>query len=170
MPVRRHPFAVGKIDAPLTSLPLDRALSSRLRETYDRVRQQDQRLAEVFYGKLFAAAPALQALFKSDRATQAAKLMAALDTVIANFEKPGENAATLAALGQRHAGYGAKPEHYALVVDLLVESMGELLGSEGAASPDRTVSSDDTKARLEEWRMALELISAHMIAATRKGG
>lgn len=154
MPVREHPIALSGSGGLLNGLPLDLALVGRLRSTYELVRASDRRFAELFYDKLFAAAPELRPLFRSDLATQAGKLMASLDVVVRNLEKPGENAAMLAALGKRHAAYGAKPEHYELVVKLLIESMQELLGPHA------------DQRRLEEWRTALRLISSRMIAAS----
>jgi hemoglobin-like flavoprotein len=157
MPVKRHPVAVSGLRDPLARLPLDTALVARLRATYERVRARDQRLAEIFYRKLFAAAPQIRPLFRSDPKAQAQKLMSALDAVVRNLEHPAENAAMLAEMGRRHAQYGAKPEHYHLVIDLLVESMNELLGAE----LDRAAS--------DEWRLALRLISNQMIAGAAPG-
>jgi len=154
MTVKRHPVAVANAGDLLSRVPLDTALVARLRGTYDRVRLHELKLAEIFYAKLFAAAPHLRAMFRSDPASQAQKLMASLDAVVRNFENPAENGAALAALGQRHAGYGARPEHYGLVVDLLVDSMREV----GGAGLDEN--------GLREWKQALQLISAQMIAAS----
>ena len=154
MPVRKHPVALPHSSDRLAGLPLDLALIARLKATYSRVREENRRLAEVFYAKLFAAAPELRPLFRAEPAAQAEKLTAALDAVVTNLERPEENAAMLAELGRKHAGYGAKPEHYDMVIDLIVESMGELLGPRA----------DDKS--LEEWRTALRLISDQMIAAS----
>jgi hemoglobin-like flavoprotein len=153
MPLKRHPVALSKLPGPLDRLPLDTALVARLRATYERVRTRDLRLAELFYVKLFAAAPHLRPLFKGDPQAQAQKLTAALDAVVQAFEKPEENAAKLAELGARHAQYGARPEHYIFVIDYLIESMQEVLGAE-VDQPS-----------LDEWRLALRLISDQMIAA-----
>ena len=155
MAVRRHPMAVQTTSDALDRVPLDTALVARLRASYDIVRGHELRLAETFYAKLFALAPHLRPMFPADLRAQAEKLTAALDVVVRNFEDPAANAAVLAGLGRRHAGYGVKPEHYALVVDLLVESMREL---GGAATEE---------ASLQEWHRALQLISQQMIAATR---
>lgn len=157
MPVHRHPIARSKVRDPLGPLPLDLALVVRLRATYDMVRAHDLRFAAIFYAKLFAAAPQVRAMFGDDLVLQARKLTAALDAVVANFENPSMNATMLADLGQRHARYGATPEHYELVISLLVESMEALL-SPVASRRD-----------LEEWRMALRLVSDHMIAAAEGG-
>jgi nitric oxide dioxygenase len=151
MPVRRHPVAVSPIRDPLARVPLDTALAARLKATYATIRAREMKLAEIFYTRLLAAAPHLRPLFRSAPAEQSKKLMDALDAVVRNLEMPAENAATLAALGRRHAEYGAKPEHYDLVIDLLIESMRELLDD---ASQEHALS---------EWRTALRLISDQMI-------
>lgn len=158
MAVKRHPVAVEISGSRLSLVPLDTALVGRLRSTYDAVRSHELRLAGAFYAKLFAAAPHLRRMFPRDLAEQAKKLTAALDAVVQNFENPAANAATLADLGRRHAGYGARPEHYDLVVDLLIESMRELGGTA------------IEEARLQEWHRALRLISQQMIAAAEAPG
>lgn len=154
MPLKRHPIAVAHSIEVLIRLPLDETLVQSLRATYNRVRADELRLATVFYSKLFSAAPQLRGMFRGDLPSQAAKLTAALDAVVCNLEKPRENAAMLADLGRRHAGYGARPEHYDLVVDLLVQSMQEVLHT---TSDDRAIL---------EWRMALRLIADQMISAS----
>lgn len=153
MPVRRHPVAASMSIGALNALPVDRELVKRLSETYSRVRAQEMRFAEVFYAKLFAAAPNIRSLFKGDLGEQARKLTASLDAVVQNLEDPSGNASMLAELGRRHAGYGAKPEHYALVGTLLVDAMREVLGA------------DAEERGLLEWRMALKLIGDQMSAA-----
>jgi len=137
----------------LEPLPVDQALIARLKATYTQVRGQDIRLAELFYARLFAAAPHLRSLFRGDIAAQARKLIASLDAVVDGLDRPIESAAMLCELGKRHAAYGARPEHYAMVSYLLIESMRELLGP-----------SADQKG-LAEWRLALMLISRQMVAA-----
>lgn len=153
MPLRRHPVAVGPQDGALRSVPIDRALIERLKASYSVVRAHDQRLAQLFYERLFAAAPAVRHMFREDPGVQARKLMDALDVIVRNLEHPAQNAALLADLGRRHARYGATPEHYALVTELLASCMQEVLGS-GAGD-----------AVINEWRLALHLVGAQMIAA-----
>jgi len=158
MGVHRHPVAVSNVQGPLAGVPLDRALIGRLCARFSLVRGMGLRLAEVFYARLFSAAPHLTALFRTEPAAQSAKLIASLDAIVRNLEAPEDNAAMIAALGQRHAGYGAKPEHYGLVVDLLVESIREVLGSQIDARG------------LDEWKTALTLVSRQMIAASEGAG
>lgn len=150
MTLKRHPIAVSSQRGALARLPLDRALIARLEATYLELRKHEGRLAEIFYAKLFAAAPQLRAMFRGDISAQSQKLMASLDAVVRNLADPESNAAMLQELGRKHAGYGVKPEHYALVSELLVDSMRELLGAAASAES------------LAEWRRALDLIGAQM--------
>jgi len=153
MPIHRHPIATPKGTEPLAHVPLDRELIARLKTSYRLVRENGLRLAEIFYAKLFASAPQLRPMFRTEPSVQAEKLIASLDAIVRNLESPEENAEMLAALGRRHAGYGAKPEHYDLVIELLVGSMQELLGSRADGRS------------LDDWRLALRLVSDQMIAA-----
>jgi len=139
--------------SPLAAVPLDHALIARLRASFEQLRPDGSRLGEVFYSKLFAVAPHLRPLFRSDPGQQATKLIASLDTIVRNLSAPVDNAAMIRAMGERHAGYGARPEHYELVVGLLIESIREVLG----AAADARV--------LEEWGTALRLVSQQMISA-----
>jgi hemoglobin-like flavoprotein len=136
----------------LSELPIDTALVVRLRTVFERLRASELRLGEIFYARLFQSAPHLKSLFHNIPAVQAQKLVQSLDTVVQNLENPAKNAALLSELGRRHSSYGVKAEHYDLVIDLLVEVMQQLLGSDADGQ------------HLDEWRMALRLISDQMIA------
>lgn len=150
MPVRRHPIAAAS-----ANLPLDHDLIRRLKSTFALVVASDSKFAEIFYDRLFQAAPHLRAMFHSDPKAQAQKLTASLETVVHSLADPARNQRYLAELGQRHAGYGARPEHYQLVIDLLIGAMRDALGPH--ADPRR----------LEEWRTALRLVADQMIGASQ---
>lgn len=154
MPVRRHPVAMTDADNRMLHVPLDYALIARLRSSYAALRSHELRLAETFYATLFESAPELRPMFRGDISAQAGKLTASLDAIVQSLEAPARNAEVLNELGRRHAGYGARPEHYDLVIDCLISAMRTLLGEN--ADP-RT---------LDEWRTALQLVSSRMIAAT----
>ncbi|MGP1347870.1 MAG: globin domain-containing protein [Phycisphaerales bacterium] len=158
MPVRRHPIIDPRTGGPLLKIPADEALIGRLRRSFAIVQGEGVRLGELFYQRLFEAAPQVRSMFRSDISAQSAKLIAALEAVVSNLERPEENAAMIAELGRRHAGYGARPEHYVLVTELLVASMEELLGPRIDAQT------------LDEWRLVLRLVSEQMIAASRDPG
>ncbi len=153
MPIRRHPVAAGAMAANLRAVPIDAALAARLRAGFECLMAHELRLGEVFYARLFAIAPHLKSLFRNTPAEQSQKLIASLEAIVRNFENPESSAALLAELGARHASYGVKAEHYDLVIDVMIGAMKELLGPDA----DRQL--------LNEWRMALRLISDQMIAA-----
>ena len=153
MPVRRHPVALSPDHSPLDSIPLDHGLIRRLKEVYLLIRASDLQFAQRFYDKLFTARPALRSLFRGDMGQQAQKLVASLDAVVENLERPSENARLLSDLGTRHVEYGVQPGDYDLVVELLIESMRELLGPNASSEG------------LDEWRTVLLLASRQMMAA-----
>ena len=85
MPVHRHPMAVPHARDPLAMLPVDLALVQRLRETYEQLRSKPTPFVELFYRKLFEAAPQVRPMFKSDPASQSQKLLAAI--ALEDFEE-----------------------------------------------------------------------------------
>jgi hemoglobin-like flavoprotein len=155
MTIRRHPIAPSRASNRLDDIPLDQELIARLGSSFRLVAVRELELARLFYEKLFAARPDLRSLFPADIAPQARKLMASLEAVIINLEKPRENARLLASLGARHAGYGAQPGDYPVVIELLVEALRDL--------PGLVLSSS----HLDEWRTVLHLVSNQMIAASQ---
>jgi len=138
---------------PFASFPLDREVIQRLRSSFAALSEGRQELGRLFYEKLFKAAPQLRTMFTTDIDEQAKKLTDSLEAVIKNLESPKNNAAMLGELGRRHVAYGARPEHYEVVVKILIESMAEVIGA------------DADQNTLSEWERALALISQRMIAA-----
>ena len=59
--------------------------------------------------------------------------------------------ATTARVVSRHTGYGAKPQHYPIVRDTLVEAMA------------RTAAPDWDESLSEDWRQSIDLLGRHMI-------
>jgi hemoglobin-like flavoprotein len=155
MPVHRHPASASKVGEPITRIPVDAGVVARLRASYKAVRLRDLDFARIFYAKLFEAAPGVRPMFPPDLELQSRKLTMALDTIVANLENPETNSHLLAEMGKRHAGYGARPEHYHLVIETMIAAMREVLG----ANADEKI--------LDEWRMALRLIGKQMIDAGR---
>jgi methyl-accepting chemotaxis protein len=86
--------------------------------------------ALIFYQRLFAVAPQVRPLFQTDIESQSRKLLWMLSELISIAEKPEEFRAALHQLGARHVRYGARPEHYPVVVQCLLDMMAEVLGSE----------------------------------------
>jgi hemoglobin-like flavoprotein len=83
--------------------------------------------AELFYGRLFALDPDVRRLFKDDIVEQGRNLTAMLSVATANLAKPERISVALRQLGRRHAGYGVRPEHFALVEDALLFALEHAL-------------------------------------------
>jgi methyl-accepting chemotaxis protein len=82
-----------------------------------------------FYARLFAAAPSVKPLFDgTDLRRQKAMLLGALVLVRKSLRDMDAMLPTLQELGARHVGYGAKPEHYLVVGEVLIASLAEVAG------------------------------------------
>jgi len=99
-----------------------------LETSFDLVAPHGDQLMEIFYARLFAAAPAVRTLFPGDMRPQQAKLLAALVLVRKSLRDLDRVLPTLRALGAKHAGYGARPAHYGVVAAALIAAMAEMAG------------------------------------------
>src|SRR5262249_29976314 len=88
-----------------------------------------------------------------DMTAQKAKLLDTLTAVMAHLQDPQGNIKRLQELGVRHVAYGARPEHFPLVIDAMLGAMREVAGKEW------------NKAVHEQWRRALSLIAEVRIKA-----
>lgn len=101
-----------------------------VKDSFAKVAPIAPQAAELFYGRLFDIAPELKPLFKGDMAEQGRKLMATVGTVVAALDRLDDIVPMVAALGQRHAGYGVRDEHYGTVAEALLWTLGQGLGAE----------------------------------------
>jgi hemoglobin-like flavoprotein len=76
-----------------------------------------------FYTRLFERQPELRRLFPSGFAAQQHKFAHLLTQLLDALERPQELGRTLAELGRRHRGYGAKFVHYLAVGEALIETL-----------------------------------------------
>jgi hemoglobin-like flavoprotein len=101
-----------------------------LETSFGLVAPRGDRLMDVFYARLFAAAPAVKPLFAaSDFDRQKTMLLGVLALLPRSLRDPDALIPTLRRLGARHAGYGAEPGHYPVVGRVLVDSMAEVAGA-----------------------------------------
>ncbi len=99
-----------------------------IRKSFAAVERQADVAGLVFYRRLFELAPQVRPLFKTDIHEQSKKLMDTLAAALALLERPAELAGELEALGARHADYGTRPEHYAVVRRALLDMLAEVMG------------------------------------------
>ncbi|MFT3786887.1 MAG: globin domain-containing protein [Tepidisphaeraceae bacterium] len=147
-----HPLSGEKIarrDFP--NAPADRELAARLRTSLAGILAQRDALADRFYMRLFDLYPGVRPLFKTDMTAQKGKLTKTLQWVVENLDRPESVRVAAREMGVRHEAYGAKPEHYPVICDLLVDTMAQLAGS---------AWNDDVAA---DWKQALKLLSELML-------
>jgi nitric oxide dioxygenase len=100
-----------------------------LETSFDLVAPRGDELMDVFYSRLFAAAPSVEPLFAHvDLKRQKSMLLAALVLLRKSLRDLDAVVPTLRNLGARHVAYGALPEHYPVVGAVLLTSMAEIAG------------------------------------------
>lgn len=114
--------------------------------------------AQAFYARLFALAPEVQPLFKSDLDLQARKLADMLAWVLTHLDDPGTLASSLQELGARHRDYGVAIDHYAPVGSALIWMFDATLGTRFTAEME------------EAWLETYAAISTEMERGARRSG
>jgi hemoglobin-like flavoprotein len=107
---------------------LSNTLVAELRRTWELVVPMADEAAQLFYARLFELDPSLRLLFHTDPAVQRQKLLDALALVVTSADQPNEVLPMLSVLGERHAGYGVREEHYARAGEALLWTLDQGLG------------------------------------------
>jgi hemoglobin-like flavoprotein len=84
----------------------------------------------LFYGRLFQLDPSLRPMFRSDIEVQGRKLMDMLTAVVKHLDDFETLEGTLRSLGQRHAAYGVREEHYETVQRAFLWALGQTLDAQ----------------------------------------
>ncbi len=148
MKISVHPLGP---DLHLHRVTTDRELATRLRTSFQAIVPAAESFADNFYDRVFAAVPAVRAMFPAELTEQKKKLVATLAWVVENLEKGEELKARLRELGRRHEQYGAQPAHYPLVADAMISAMADVAG----AAWNHDIAGD--------WRTALERVADIML-------
>jgi nitric oxide dioxygenase len=109
-------------------------------------------LTSIFYRRLFELAPGVRPLFPTDIDEQRVKLARELAAIVAAITDPAALVTRMEALGARHIRYGAVPEHYPVVGEALLGTLGEMFG---AAFTDELATA---------WALAYGMVADAMIA------
>ena len=100
-----------------------------LETSFDLVAPRGDELMDVFYARLFEAAPAVKPLFAhTDLRKQKIMLLRVLGLLRRSLRDLDPIVPILHDLGARHVAYGAQPEHYPVVGGVLIASMAEVAG------------------------------------------
>ena len=99
-----------------------------LETSFDAIADRGDEVVEDFYNRIFTVAPGLRGLFPDDMTHQRKVVLATLVLVRKSLRNLEGLIPTLRALGARHVGYGAQPEHYPVVGRALIEAMENVAG------------------------------------------
>jgi hemoglobin-like flavoprotein len=114
----------GHGEAPCMTLDLE-----ALETSFDLVAPRGDELMDIFYTRLFAAAPAVKPLFAgSDLRRQKTMLLGTLVLLRKSLRNLDAIVPKLRELGARHVAYGAQPAHYPVVGEALIAAMADVAG------------------------------------------
>ena len=123
-----------------------------LETSFDLVAPRGDELMDVFYARLFAAAPGVRPLFAgTDLRRQKGMLLGALVLLRKSLRDLDRIVPALREMGARHVRYGARPEYYPVVGEVLIASMAEIAGDDWR--PEYAAA----------WATAYGIVSATMI-------
>jgi hemoglobin-like flavoprotein len=123
-----------------------------LEMSFDLVAPRGDELMDEFYTRLFEAAPAVKPLFAgTDLKRQKSMLLGTLVLLRKSLRNLDAIVPKLRELGARHVAYGAQPEHYPVVGEVLIASMAAVAGSAWRAEYERA------------WGGAFEVVAGAMI-------
>jgi hemoglobin-like flavoprotein len=98
-----------------------------IRDCAERMAEANVAATNAFYANLFSVAPGVRNLFPDDMFNQSEKLWNSIFMVVESADDLNQITDTLKELGARHVHYGAEPEHYVLVTDVLIETIAALM-------------------------------------------
>ena len=122
--------------------------------SWEKVKPNSDKAAELFYGKLFELNPQLKHLFKGDITEQGKKLMSTISLAVSSLERLEELMPALTKLGAKHAvEYNVPDESYETVGGALLWTLEQGLGDE---------FTEPTK---EAWTLTYQTLSSVMLQA-----
>jgi len=123
-----------------------------LETSFDLIAPRGDELVDVFYARLFEAAPAVKPLFAgTDMKRQKAMLLGTLVLLRKSLRELDAIIPKLRELGARHVAYGAQPEHYPVVGEVLLGAMATVAGPQWRPEYERA------------WGNAFEAVAGAMI-------
>jgi hemoglobin-like flavoprotein len=124
-----------------------------LEESFDLVAPHGDELMRRFYDRLFEVAPAVKPLFANvDMERQRKALLNMLVIIRESLRDLDDIVPDLEALGARHVDWGAEPEHYPVVGEVL---LGEMAGVAGSAwKPEYTAAWQEAYAVVQDVMLA----------------
>lgn len=123
-----------------------------LETSFDVVAPRGDELMDEFYRGLFEAAPAVMPLFaNTDLRRQKTMLLGTLVLLRKSLSDLNAIVPKLRELGARHVAYGAQPEHYPVVGEVLIAAMATVAGPAWRSEHERA------------WREAFGIVAGAML-------
>lgn len=101
---------------------------TRVQDSWHQVEGIADQAAALFYQRLFSQDPALKPLFKGNMEEQGRKLMSMIGVAVKGLDRLDSIVPAVQKLGERHKGYGVKPEDYSTVGQALLWTLDQGLG------------------------------------------
>lgn len=127
-------------------------LQQLLKESWELVEDDQEKLAGYFYARIFLSHPQVRDLFPATLDVQRAKLLRAILDAVQNFDDPDRSEDYLESLGRDHRKFRVLPEHYDLVGSALVSALRAMAGGRWTDEYDRA------------WQDAYRLVADRMQA------
>jgi hemoglobin-like flavoprotein len=99
-----------------------------VRASWAKVMPISDKVAKLFYNRLFELDPSLKALFTSDMTEQGRKLMGMITVAVNGLDRLDEIIPAVRELGRRHSRYGVTDDHYDSVATALLWALERGLG------------------------------------------
>jgi len=123
-----------------------------VQSTLERILGDPKAFGDRFYGRIFALAPGVRSLFKSDMQAQARMFADMLRMMLHGLARFEDIAPGLREEGRRHAAFGVRPEHYPVITEAFTRTLEDLLGE------------DFTADVASAWASVMERITRTMLA------
>ncbi|MEM7178490.1 MAG: globin domain-containing protein [Pseudomonadota bacterium] len=121
-----------------------------IRESYLAARDEIEKASVDFYNRLFDRSAEIKQLFRTDMDDQGMRFMTALGVIILALDEPKRLAEALDGLGQGHAALGIRVDQYAIMTDVLVETLAAHSGEHWSQATEVA------------WRHALDQVAEGM--------
>jgi hemoglobin-like flavoprotein len=126
-----------------------------VRESFRVATADPDAFAAAFFRELFTLDRSLRGLFRGDMRHLGHAFVTTLRVMVAELERFAEFAPHMRTLGARHAGYGVRPDHFALGSAALAAAVAERVGP--AFHPGTRAA----------WEHVLEVLTGEIAAGAR---
>ncbi len=111
-------------------MPLTERQIRLVQFSFEKLTENIDQSAALFYDHLFHLDPSLKAMFKGDMRQQGRKLMQTLLVAVNGLDDFSMVSSSIRELGKRHVNYGVQANHYDLVGVALLKMVEQGMGNE----------------------------------------